>query len=440
MQLPFCSVRDPQGDDGSVKGSGLLLLLAAGILAQPTSVRESGVREEFQNALNFVDKGRPREAVVAFRSIVERHPDVSEAWNNLATLEAAMGDLDAARLSLRKALDCQQATQVALRNLDKVVGRMARAAWDSALSSASSIKDGPKLDLVRELPQPVDTTAMRREGDSLRLSIKRFARERDSLQGLRKNQDSYLDSIRQELGRREASLENLLVRRRQDFARAERLRRDYQKLSKRSDSLDGILKLRGQEEERLKGQLTMRTREADSLRKALVRREAEGDSLRRTLARVEQERIEARKDLLRRTSEVARLKSETEGARVASIGAADAPVGEAGKDPLATILTWADAWSRRDVEGYLAFYSEDFAPKDGRAAWEELRRKRVGINDSIHVGVNEAVVKRLPSGDVAVSFRQTYESGQTRLTTRKRIVLRHEVPGWKILQEEGGAR
>lgn|GEM_PF-911261 len=423
-----------------MKGSGLLLLLAAGIFAQPNSVRETNVRDEFQGALSLVDKGRSRDAAAAFRSIVERHPDVSEAWNNLATLEAAMGDLDAARISLRRALDCQQASQVALRNLDKVVGRMARAAWDSALSSTSSVKAGPKLDLVRELPQPVDTSAMRREGDSLRLSIRRFARERDSLLGLRKNQSSFRDSVRRELGRREAMLESLLLRRREDSARSEGLRSDYQKLSKRSDSLDGALKLRGQEADRLKGQLVLRTKEADSLRRALVRREAEGDSLRRTLARVEQEKLQASKDLVRKSTEVARLKNEAEGSRVASLGSVDAPIGEATRDPLATVNAWAEAWSRRDVDGYLAFYSEEFAPKDGRAAWESFRRQRIAIEDSIRVCVKDPIVERLSSGNVAVRFRQTFESGATRLTTRKRIVLRRELPGWKILQEEGGNR
>lgn len=427
-----------------MRGSGLVLLLAAGIFAQPASTREQGVREEFQGALNLVDKGRPRDAATAFRKLVERHPDVSEAWNNLATLEAAMGDLDAARLSLRKALDCQQATQVALRNLDRVVGRMARAAWDSALSSpgGSSEKSGPRLDLVRELPQPVDTLAMRREMDSLRTSIARFKRERDSITTRERasRQGNVVDSIRRELRAREAVLERLVRRRGEDSSQAEGLRTAYQRVVRRSDSLDAALRNRGQEAEMLRGQLQVRTREADSLRKVIARREAEGDSLRRTLARVEQERLDARREAGRNASEVARVRAEAEGARVASIAGDVQPMGEATKDPLSTVLAWADAWSRKDVEGYLGYYSEEFAPKDGRPAWETLRRTRIGIADTIRVGVLEPRVSKLPSGNVEIRFRQTYEAGATRLATRKRIVLRHEVPGWKILLEEGGAR
>lgn len=423
-----------------MKGSGLVLLLAAGIFAQPNANRESGVRDEFLGALGLVDKGRPKEAATAFRILVERHPEVSEAWNNLATLEAAMGDLDAARLSLRKALDCQQATQVALRNLDKVVGRMARAAWDSALSSRPSVQEGPKLDLVRELAQPADTAAMRKQADSLKLSIARFKHERDSLTRQRRSQSSILDSIRRELRGRETLLQRLVRRRADDSIQTENLRTAYRGVLRRSDSLDAALRSRGVEAESLRNLLAQRSREADSLRKVLARREAEGDSLRRTLARVERERLDARRDADRKASEVVRARAEAEGARVA-YAAGDAPaIGEATRDPLATVLAWADAWSRRDVDGYLAFYSEEFAPKDGRTAWEALRRQRVGIADSIRVGIHEPTVRKLADGRVAVSFRQTYESGETRLATRKRIVLRREVPGWKILLEEGGAR
>jgi chromosome segregation ATPase len=414
--------------------------MAAGIFAQPSSIRESSVREEFLGALAHVDKGRPKEAVQAFRQLLEKHPDVSEAWNNLATLEAAMGDLDAARLSLRKALDCQQASQVALRNLDRVVGRMARAAWDSALSSPSSVKDGPKLDLVRELVEPVDTSAIRRRTDSLKTSIQRLARDRDSLARLRKTQHTILDSIRNELKSREATLQALFRRRGDDSTRAEDLRASYARILKRSDSLDGVLRSRRDEAETLKGLLERRTREADSLRKVIARREAEGDSLRKTLARVERERLEARRRADKSASEVAKALGEADGARVASLAGEVPAIGEATKDPLATVREWATAWSRKDVEAYLSFYSEDFAPRDGRKEWEALRRRRIGIDDSITVQVLEPKVERLADGKVVVGFRQIYEAGATRLTTRKRIVLRREVPGWKILLEEGGSR
>lgn len=423
-----------------MKGSGLVLLLAAGIFAQPSSLREPTVRDEFQAALNFVDKGRPKEAVQAFRTLVERHPEVSEGWNNLATLEAALGDLDAARLSLRRALDCQQASQVALRNLDKVVGRMARAAWDSALSSPSAVTEGPKLDMVRELVEPMDTAGMRKRTDSLRGSIQKLARDRDSLAKMRKSQNSILDSIRRELKNREATLEKMFRRRGEDSSRAEDLRASYSKILKRSDSLDGVLRSRRDETETLKGLLDKRTREADSLRKVIVRREAEGDSLRRTLAQVERERLEARRQAAKQAVEAAKARSEADGARVASIAGEAPAIGEATKDPLATVKEWASAWSRKDVEAYLAYYSEEFAPSTGREEWEALRRRRIGIDDSIRVQVLEPKVERIGGGKVVVGFRQIYEAGGTRLTTRKRIVLRREVPGWKILQEEGGSR
>ena len=424
-----------------VKGSRLLLLLAAGILAQPGKLREQDVQQEFQTALGLVDHGRIDEAALAFRTIVAHHPELSEAWNNLASIEASRGDLEGARVSLRKALECRQASQITLRNLDRVLGRMAREAWDSALSASTTPEAGPQLDLVRSLVALQDSTRKQRESDSLRFSIRRLSQERDSLQSIRLTQGTALDSIRATLQKRQVALDQLTKKESQDRIQQEELRKAFQALVLRSDSVHTQMIQRGEETEKLRLQLARRTREADSLRAALARREAEGDSLRRTLARVEREKNEARQELSRRNSEVARLRSETDGKRVASAGVVDLrPTATTSEAPMTTIQAWAAAWSRKDVSTYLGFYSEEFAPSEGRAAWEALRRQRLNISDSIEIELVEPKIRKLPSGNVEVVFRQRYRAGTTHLTTRKKIELRREVPGWKILREESAAR
>jgi len=437
---PAISPTIVHGGDESVKGSRFLLLLIAGVMAQPGNAREQDVRQEFQTALGLVDQGRTSEATVAFRAMVARHPEVSEAWNNLAALEASRGDLEAARQALRMALECRQASQVALRNLDRVVGRMAREAWDSALSSSSKVEAAPRLDLVRNLTMAQDTSAIRRETDSLRQSIQRLSRDRDSLQGLRQSQRNILDSVRRELDSRQASLDQLSRREAKDRERTEELRQAYQVLAKRSDSIRDQMVQRTVDADRLRLLLTRTTGEADSLRKVLARREAESDSLRRTLAKVTLERGEARRDLVRKSSEVVRLRAESDGPREASGGALDASAGSAAQSPLTVVRAWASAWAARDAGGYLAFYSDGFAPPEGREAWEAKRRERLSIPDSIQLGILDPKLRKLPSGNVEVAFRQSYKAGETRLTTRKRLELRREVPGWKIVREESGAR
>ena len=55
------------------------------------------------------------------------------------------------------------------------------------------------------------------------------------------------------------------------------------------------------------------------------------------------------------------------------------PSAETGDDVLATLRSWADAWSSQDVDAYLDHYAPSFVAADGRSkeSWTILRRKRI---------------------------------------------------------------
>lgn len=430
----------PGGDEG-VKGSRLLLLMAAGILTHNSHAQDLRPGKDFNAAVRLIDQGRQDEARAILRSLVARDPQASEAWNNLAVLEAAGGDLEAARQALRMALETRQFSQVALKNLDRVVGRMAREAWDSALASGSKANSLPKLELVRRLNVAPDTLAMRREADSLRSSVHTLLRSRDSLADSRRDQGRLLDSVRTELERRQSSLQELVDRQRREKSQVEEMRIAFRSAILRSDSLRGQRVRDSLSARQLARQLELRTRQVDSLREVLAKREVESDSLRRTLARVVRERIEAGAALRRKDAEVARMRADADGPREASAAVSDAaPSSSRPEIPLDAVREWARAWSSKDVEGYLSYYAESFSPSEGRQAWEAKRRQRISIPDSIRLEILDPRTRRLPSGHSEVTFRQVYTAGSTRLTTRKRIELRREVPGWKIVQEESGVR
>ena len=430
----------PSGDDESVTGTRLLLLLAAGVLVQGARGQESRPPRDFHAAVRLIDQGRPEEARQILRNLVARDSQASEAWNNLAVLEAARGDLEAARQALRMALETRQFSQVALRNLDRVVGRMAREAWDSALASGKGPNSLPTLDLVRTVNVSPDTVRMRREADSLRTSLKRLALSRDSLADSRQDQVRQLDSVRSELARRQAILEERLRKEREEKAQLEELRTAYRAALLRSDTLR-LQRARDSISARnLARQLETRTRQVDSLRDVLAKREEESDSLRRTLARVTQERVEAKAELRRKDAEAARLRADVDGFREASATTDAIPTPSRPELPLDVVKRWARDWSSKDVESYLSHYAESFAPPEGREAWEAKRRERLSIPDSISLDILQASARRLPSGHAEVTFRQVYSAGSTRLSTRKRLELRREAPGWKIVREESGIR
>lgn len=428
------------GDDESVNGTRLLLLLAAGVLVQGPRSQEPRPARDFHAAVRLIDQGRPDEAREILKHLVARDSLASEAWNNLAVLEASRGDLEAARQALRMALETRQFSQVALRNLDRVVGRMAREAWDSALASGKGPNSLPTLELVRTVDVSPDTVRMRREADSLRSSLKRLALSRDSLADSRHRQVRQLDSVRAELARRQSILEERLRKEREEKTQLEELRIAYRTSLMRSDTLR-LQRVRDSVSARnLARQLEARTRQVDSLRDVLAKREVESDSLRKTLARVTQERIEAKAQVRRKDAEAARLRADADGFREAS-ATTDAYSGPIRPElPLDVVKRWARAWSSKDVESYLSFYAEGFAPPEGRTAWEAKRRERLSIPDSISLEILQASARRLPSGHAEITFRQVYSAGSTRLSTRKRLELRREEPGWKIVREESGIR
>lgn len=65
------------------------------------------------------------------------------------------------------------------------------------------------------------------------------------------------------------------------------------------------------------------------------------------------------------------------------------PVADASADVLKAVTDWAQAWSRKDTDGYLSYYAKDFRTPGGEARdkWEKLRRARLTAPKTISVTV-----------------------------------------------------
>lgn len=103
---------------------------------------------------------------------------------------------------------------------------------------------------------------------------------------------------------------------------------------------------------------------------------------------------------------------------------------------------WAKAWSRQDVDAYLAFYAKDFETPKGRSrrAWEALRRERLTAPKSISVKIVSPRIRIAASGLASVTFRQTYRSNIIRSTITKTLVLEPSGDHWLIRQERVGRK
>ncbi len=100
------------------------------------------------------------------------------------------------------------------------------------------------------------------------------------------------------------------------------------------------------------------------------------------------------------------------------------------------LMRWADAWSRRDVAGYIAAYSGDYSGQAGeRSAWERERRSRIEARRHIRVDLSDIEIE---GGDdmVRVTFLQSYRSDALQETTRKTLTLmRDGQDRWLIVRE-----
>jgi tetratricopeptide (TPR) repeat protein len=113
-------------------------------------------------------------------------------------------------------------------------------------------------------------------------------------------------------------------------------------------------------------------------------------------------------------------------------------------DPQAEILNavngWAQAWSKKDADGYLSYYARDFKTPGGEArdSWEKTRRQRVTAPKSISVSLASPKVTMQGADRATVSFRQNYRSDVLKSNSNKTLVMVRADGGWKILEEKSG--
>ena len=117
------------------------------------------------------------------------------------------------------------------------------------------------------------------------------------------------------------------------------------------------------------------------------------------------------------------------------------PVVDATAEVLKAVNGWAQAWSKKDVDAYLAHYAKNFKTPGGepRAAWEKTRRARIEGAKSISVGVGSPKVTMNGANQATVSFRQAYRSDKLKANSSKTFVLVKSGDGrWQIQQEKSG--
>lgn len=115
-----------------------------------------------------------------------------------------------------------------------------------------------------------------------------------------------------------------------------------------------------------------------------------------------------------------------------------AATADASADVLKAVNGWAQAWSKKDVNAYLAYYAKDFRVPGGesRTAWEKGRRTRIEAPKSIVVSVASPKVTMQGNDQASVSFRQTYRSEVFKGTSNKTLTMVKSDGRWLIRDEK----
>ncbi|MCR5882533.1 tetratricopeptide repeat protein [Rhizobacter sp. J219] len=112
--------------------------------------------------------------------------------------------------------------------------------------------------------------------------------------------------------------------------------------------------------------------------------------------------------------------------------------GDAVQEAEVAVQAWANAWSRKDVDAYLAAYIPTFTGGKNRKAWEGERRARIEGKRSISVTLSD-VETRMQGDKAIVQFRQQYSADALKVSSRKTLELVKVSGRWLIQKESTGS-
>lgn len=101
------------------------------------------------------------------------------------------------------------------------------------------------------------------------------------------------------------------------------------------------------------------------------------------------------------------------------------------------VNAWAQAWSSKNVDKYLASYADSFKPGKGmsKKAWEQMRRERVSRPSKIEVDISNQKISMIDSSNAKVSFKQSYRADGKPIRTDKTLMMKKVGGEWLINEE-----
>ncbi|WP_028470320.1 tetratricopeptide repeat protein [Neptunomonas japonica] len=107
------------------------------------------------------------------------------------------------------------------------------------------------------------------------------------------------------------------------------------------------------------------------------------------------------------------------------------------QEAVSHVNSWASAWSKQNVSGYLNAYTTGFRPLNGLSnnAWQTQRNQRLTKPTFIKVKLNNIRTSLINADTAKVTFKQTYQSNTFKDTSKKQILLTRVNNAWRIKEE-----
>ena len=97
---------------------------------------------------------------------------------------------------------------------------------------------------------------------------------------------------------------------------------------------------------------------------------------------------------------------------------------------------WAKAWSDKEVDVYVDFYSQQHHPGyNSHSAWIEYRRQRIQRPGKISVDISDIQFRYQSDNGAIVDFKQDYSSARYSDSVIKRLSFTRDGNAWKISDE-----
>ena len=360
---------------------------------------------------NALDKARD-----VFIELTEKHPELPEPFNNLAVVYAAKGDFVKARKALQQAINTHPSYATAHENIGDIYAKMASKAYNQALQLDKDNETArEKLLLVGEL----------------------FSAKANTQILLADTGQPDAKKTRIELNKLEQVLAETANLAKQEQANVNKLRTDLARLEKQRIKIAEQIDLEQKKADKQARQARLKAEKASEELAMLERQTAEAVKLAGQDQQKATEQVRQEQEKLNKIrAELAKLEQTMLVAR--SLEQVNADKQSMTEDVIQAVMSWADYWSAKDVDGYLSHYADEFTLAKGlsREKWSSQRRLRILKPRFIRVEITDPKVTFFGNEHARVNFMQLYQSDIFSDRVKKVLLMKYVAGNWLIVEEK----